>query len=120
VDVLNLGGGFKVARGDLDKATDIRSIAASALQLVANFNSKTGRNLRIEIEPGSFLVANAGVLISEVMDVMSTKRTTHTGARDDGHNFIKLNTGLNDLTRPALYGAQHSLKFFPQDGSVPQ
>jgi diaminopimelate decarboxylase len=56
--------------------------------------------LTAEIEPGSFLVANSGILVAEVIDIMSTKH-----ADNDGHNFIKLNTGLNDLTRPALYGA---------------
>ena len=37
------------------------------------FNERTGRKLRVEIEPGSFLVANAGILIAEVMDLVSTK-----------------------------------------------
>ena len=74
--------------------------------MIADFNKRTGRNLRAEIEPGSFLVANSGVLVSEVMDIMSTKH-----GDNDGYDFIKLNTGLNDLTRPALYGAQHSIKF---------
>ena len=76
------------------------------------FNERTGRKLRVEIEPGSFLVANAGIMIAEVMDLVSTK----TSEEDPkGHNFLKLNTGLNEVTRPALYGAQHSIRFFPAD-----
>ena len=105
-EVLNLGGGFKVARGDLDKTIDPSPMGFEALQMIADFNKRTGRNLRAEIEPGSFLVANSGILVSEVLDIMSTKH-----GDNDGHHFIKLNTGLNDLTRPALYGAQHSIKF---------
>lgn len=108
VEVLNLGGGFKVARGDLDKATDVHALAPHALKMLEDFNKRTGRRIRAEIEPGSFLVANAGILISEVIDVTSTK---HNESDSEGHNFIKLNTGLNELTRPALYGAQHSIKF---------
>ena len=112
VEVLNLGGGFKVARGDLDKQpADVKPLAKEALQMIADFNTRTGRNLRAEIEPGTFLVANVGVLLAEVIDVMSTKHQSSEG----GHNFIKLNTGLNDVTRPSLYGAQHSIKFFTKD-----
>jgi diaminopimelate decarboxylase len=76
--------------------------------MIADFNKRTGRNLTAEIEPGTFLVANAGVLVSEVIDIMSTNKEA------GGYDFIKLNTGLNDVTRPALYGAQHSIKFFTQ------
>jgi diaminopimelate decarboxylase len=105
-EVLNLGGGFKVARGDHDKLVNPHAMGLEALKMIAEFNKRTGRNLRAEIEPGSFLVANSGILVSEVMDMMTTKH-----GDNDGYNFIKLNTGLNDLTRPALYGAQHSIKF---------
>lgn len=73
VEVFNLGGGFKVARGDLDKTTDVVEIGASALKMIADFNTRTGRNIRAEIEPGTFLVGNCGILISEVIDIMSTK-----------------------------------------------
>jgi diaminopimelate decarboxylase len=42
-EVLNLGGGFKVARGDLEKAIDLKPYAAQALEIVRAFNSRTGR-----------------------------------------------------------------------------
>ena len=118
VEILNLGGGFKVARGDSDKIPgDVRDMAKQAIQLVADFNKRTGRNLRVEIEPGSFLVANSGLLLAEVIDVMTTISPKHeTG---EGHNFIKLNTGLNDVTRPALYGAQHSIRFLTTKKETP-
>lgn len=41
--------------------------------MIADFNTRTGRNIRAEIEPGTFLVGNCGILISEVIDIMSTK-----------------------------------------------
>ena len=111
VEVLNLGGGFKVARGDLDnQPADVKPLAKEALQMIADFNKRTARNVRAEIEPGTFLVANVGVLLAEVIDVMSTKHQDNS--EGGGHDFIKLNTGLNDVTRPSLYGAQHSIKFY--------
>lgn len=103
-----------MARGEGDKETNVRELAKQAMQMIEEFNRRTGRQLRAEIEPGSFLVANAGVLLAEVIDITSTKKTQE----DEGHNFLKLNTGLNDLTRPALYGAQHSLRFLPSSSST--
>jgi hypothetical protein len=38
------------------------------------------------------------------MDIVST-RSHESKPNDDGYNFIKLNTGLNDITRPSLYGS---------------
>ena len=78
--------------------------------MIADFNKRTGRNLRAEIEPGTFLVANSGIIVSEVIDIVTTKHGSN-----EGHDFIKVNTGLNDITRPALYGAQHSIKFLSLD-----
>jgi diaminopimelate decarboxylase len=102
VEVFNLGGGFKVARGDLDKATDVGEMAASVLSLVDTWTARTGRSLKLEIEPGTFLVANAGLLVAEVIDKVTTKKSPED---TEGMNFLKLNTGLNEVTRPALYGA---------------
>ena len=93
-----------MARGEHDHETDVKELAAKALKLVEDFNSRTGRNIQVEIEPGTFLVANSGILVSEVMDIVST-RSHEPKPNDDGHNFIKLNTGLNDITRPSLYGS---------------
>ena len=70
------------------------------------FKTKTGRNLKLEIEPGTFLVANSAVLLAEVMDVVTTK--TIDGLQ--GYDFIKVDCGLNDIIRPALYGAQHEIE----------
>jgi len=93
-----------VARGEHDHETDVKELAGKALKLVEDFNSRTGRNIKVEIEPGTFLVANSGILVSEVMDIVST-RSNESKPNDDGYNFIKLNTGLNDITRPSLYGS---------------
>jgi diaminopimelate decarboxylase len=57
--------------------------------------------LHLEVEPGTFLVANAGAVVSTCIDVVDT------GAR--GYKFAKLDTGMIDVTRPALYGAQHPI-----------
>ena len=70
-------------------------------QKLAQFAEETGRQLHLEIEPGTWLVAHAGILVAEVADIVNT------GA--DGHTFLRLDTGMNDITRPGMYGAQHEM-----------
>ncbi|HZP55341.1 MAG TPA: diaminopimelate decarboxylase [Candidatus Saccharimonadales bacterium] len=102
IKILNLGGGYKVARMPDEKEANMAEILEIFDNAVKAFQKRTGRQLSIEIEPGTFLVANGGYLISQVVDVVDTGR--------EGFNFIKLDTGMNDLLRPTLYGAQHSIE----------
>ena len=56
---------------------------------------------RLEIEPGTYLVANAGAVVATCIDVVDTGR--------EGYLFAKLDTGMTEVTRPSLYGAQHPI-----------
>ena len=84
VHILNLGGGFKVARISGEKATDIRVCGEAIKEEFRCFYNETGRKLALEIEPGTFLVANAGAVISKVIDVKAT----------DKYSFIVVNSGM--------------------------
>jgi diaminopimelate decarboxylase len=101
VEILNLGGGFKVGRMPNEKSTNLQVVGAPVKAQFEAFAEETGRKLRLEIEPGTFLVANAGALLSTVQDVVATG--------DSGFNFIKLNSGMTELLRPSIYGAQHPI-----------
>lgn len=58
-----------------------------------------GHGLHLELEPGRFLVAEAGVLLGRVRAV-----------KDAGHNhFVLVDTGFNELMRPAMYGSWHGM-----------
>lgn len=74
------------------------------------FAADTGRELKLEIEPGTYLVAMAGALVSTVQDKVLT-----TG--DSGHTFLKLDAGMTDVLRPSLYGAVHPITVLPGSGS---
>lgn len=97
IETVDLGGGFKIERGDGDHATDITLLGKQLKEIIAATEAESGRKFKIEIEPGTFLAGNTGILVTQVMDIVSTGK--------DGHKFIKLNTGLNDIARPSLYGA---------------
>jgi diaminopimelate decarboxylase len=106
VTVLNLGGGFKVGRMAHEKTTDLGEVGAPILQKFRALEAETGRALRLEIEPGTFLLANSCSLVSSVQDVV------HTGKA--GYHFLKLDTGMTEICRPALYAAQHPIIVLPR------
>lgn len=103
---LNLGGGYKVARVPGETATDLQTCGAPVKAAFEGFQQRTGRKLTLEIEPGTYLVANAGALLASVNDVVSTG--------ENGRNFIKLNCGMTEILRPSLYAAQHPIIIYPQ------
>ncbi len=99
---LSLGGGFKVARMQADTSANLEEIGA-ALQpsLAAFLDARDAEDFQLEIEPGSFLVANAGAILCEIVDIVDTG--------PDGYTFLKIDAGMTELIRPAMYGAQHPL-----------
>ena len=101
VTIVNLGGGFKVARMATEHATDLAEVSQVIAELIKQFAHVTGRKLHLEIEPGTYLVANAGSLLSRIIDKVSTGPA--------GYEFIKLDTGLTEIMRPSLYAAQHPI-----------
>lgn len=100
---VNLGGGFKVARMPGEKESDLDLAAREAHALLRGIAERTGRELHLEVEPGTWLTANAGVVVGSVHDVVGT------GAQ--GHTFVKTDVGMAEILRPSLYGAQHPIRF---------
>ena len=94
VRTLNVGGGLGVpdrpgaAPVDLDSLNDVLNEAAARHP-----------QYTLWMEPGRYLVAEAGVLLAQV---------TQTKAKGPVH-YIGLDTGMNSLIRPALYGAYHEI-----------
>ncbi len=101
VATVNLGGGFKVGRMPEEPSVDLADVGAHVRREIEDFHARDGRALHLEIEPGTFLVANAGVIVASCVDVVDT------GA--EGYIFAKLDAGMPEITRPSLYGAQHPI-----------
>ncbi len=68
-----------------------------------------GHAVELEIEPGRYLVAESGVLVSEV------RATKHQGTQ----HFVLVDAGFSDLMRPAMYGSHHGMEIIHADGTVP-
>ena len=68
---------------------------------------KFGHKISLEIEPGRYLVAESGYLVTEIRAVKQMGSNT----------FYLLDAGFNNLARPILYGAYHPMSVCPASGS---
>ena len=68
-----------------------------------------GHPVKLEIEPGRYLVAESGVLVSEV----------RACKRQGSQHFVLVDAGFSDLMRPSMYGSHHGMEIIHADGSVP-
>jgi diaminopimelate decarboxylase/aspartate kinase len=94
VSIINMGGGYGITENPHEKGLDIKLLDNS----INAFKQKYPQ-LKFWMEPGRYLVANAGVLLAKVT------QTKVKGAS----GYIGLETGMNSLIRPALYGAWHNI-----------
>ncbi len=113
VHTLDLGGGFKVGRMASEVSTDLQSVGAPVKEAFEKLFEETGRKIKLEIEPGTFLVANSAALLCTAQDVIST-------GGPDGMNFIKLDAGMTEILRPSLYAAQHPIVVIPEEDDEKQ
>jgi len=111
VRTLDLGGGYKIGRMNGEKSTDLQEIGHPVKVAFQQFADETGRQIHLEIEPGTFLAANACTILSSIQDA------TDTGP--DGYRFLKLDTGMTEVLRPSLYGAQHPIITIPENPDAP-
>ncbi len=92
-------------RPEVDTARYFRLWDAARRELAAEL----GHPVRLEIEPGRFLVANSGVL----------HRRGPRGQKPVGSNYFVLSdAGFNDLMRPAMYGSNHRVSVLGADGGL--
>jgi diaminopimelate decarboxylase len=93
LETIDIGGGLGVDY-DGSGVPQAQELAARVLPELA------GLSLTVLLEPGRSLVARAGALLTRVLDVK----------RNRGRTFVVVDAGMNDLLRPALYGAYHRIE----------
>ncbi len=99
VQFLDFGSGFKVPYRKGDAALNIEELGVKVSEILSDYSRKKNRSLELWLEPGKFLVSEAGWLLARCTVVKPTPART----------FIGLNTGLNHLIRPMMYGAYHHI-----------
>ena len=94
VTIVNLGGGLGVAQKPGEPQLNLSVINEGLLPL-----KQANPNLIFWWEPGRYLVAESGILLSRVTQVKQKAQRF----------FVGMDTGMNSLIRPALYGAYHHI-----------
>jgi len=92
VDAYDMGGGFGI-RGLFEDPLPLDELAAGMSELLRP------RNMSLMIEPGRYLVGNAGILVTRVLHQKS----------GPSRDFVIVDAAMNDLIRPALYSAEHEV-----------
>lgn len=96
---IDFGGGFKVAYKEGDTVTNVYDLGLKLGKAFKEFYLSYGRKLELWIEPGKYLVSDAGTLMTKTNVVKSTPSVT----------FVGVNSGLNQLIRPMMYDAYHEI-----------
>ena len=94
IAILNIGGGLGVASRADDPPLDLAELASALAEVKAAYPQYA-----LWMEPGRYLVAEAGVLLSRLTQVK------HKG----GVHFVGVDAGMHNLLRPALYDAWHPI-----------
>lgn len=97
---VDFGGGLGVPYRPEENALAIKELGQKMSDCFRDFCQKYGRALTLDIEPGRYLVAEAGSLLTRVNTV---KRNP------DGRVFVGVDSGFNHLIRPAMYGSFHPI-----------
>ncbi len=107
ITTISAGGGLPIpyrpeqSYVDLDKYYQLWNASRNRLQ------DKFGHAIQLEIEPGRYLVAESGFLVSEIRAIKQMGDNT----------FYLLDAGFNDLARPILYGAYHPISICHRHGA---
>ncbi|MBG0697734.1 diaminopimelate decarboxylase [Enterobacter roggenkampii] len=106
LEAISAGGGLSIPYREGEEAIDTDHYyglwSAARDQIAAHL----GHAVKLEIEPGRFLVAEAAVLVSQVRSVKEM------GSR----HFVLIDAGFNDLMRPSMYGSYHHITALAADG----
>ena len=92
-EFIDLGGGMGISYDDNSKKLNYKKYNIAIKRFLKNHKSK------IIFDPGRSIVGNIGILISKIIYIKETEKK----------NFIILDAAMNDLMRPALYGANHKI-----------
>lgn len=104
---VDLGGGLGIPFSDGQAVMSADGLARALKPIWDEEVARLGYEPELWVEPGRFLVAQAGVLVARVNSVKTTPVKT----------FVNVDAGFNTLLRPALYGAEHRVRVVGREGA---
>ncbi len=105
---VSAGGGIPIPYRSDDEAVDLEAYYRHWDTHRKRIEQHVGHQVTLEIEPGRYLVAESGYLVTEIRAVKRTGNNT----------FYLVDAGFNNLARPVMYGAYHPMSVAPRDGDT--
>jgi len=105
---ISAGGGLPIVYSESDSYVDLNEYFRLWDQTRKRLEERAGHEIRLEIEPGRYVVAESGYLVAEIRAVKRQAENT----------FYLVDAGFNNLARPILYGAYHPISIVPLDGNT--
>jgi diaminopimelate decarboxylase len=105
---ISVGGGLPVPYREDEFYVDLVSYFDLCDAMRTRVQERFGHPLSLEIEPGRYLTAESGYLVTEIRAIKKMGPNT----------FYLVDAGFNDLARPILYGAYHPISIVPSDGDL--
>jgi diaminopimelate decarboxylase len=106
LQAISAGGGLSIPYRVGEEAIDTQHYYGLWNGARERIAAHLGHAVKLEIEPGRFLVAESGVLVSQVRAVKAM------GSR----HFVLVDAGFSDLMRPSMYGSYHHISLLPVEG----
>lgn len=100
LEVIDLGGGFKVPYEPGDEGTDIPLLGKKVREAFLAYGKQHNKKIQVWFEPGKFLVSEAGYFVTRV-NVLK---------QSGDIRFAGVDSGLNHLIRPMFYGSYHHIE----------
>ena len=97
-DYISIGGGFGIPYHENESTLDIETVFSDLGEIFKSYFGDGKHTPALWIEPGKYLVGDAGILLSKV-----------TGIKKSYITYIGLDSGMETLMRPALYNAYHRI-----------
>ena len=100
LEFIDFGSGFKVSYHEKDNETDIEELGYKLSYRFNKFCKEYGKDLSLYIEPGKYLVSEAGYFLTKVNSIKQTTSTV----------FACIDSGFNHFPRPMMYNAYHEIE----------
>jgi len=104
-EFINIGGGIGIPYRPEDNAFDLEALASKATGLFEKFGESEGYQPRLLMECGRYITGPYGVLVTQVLNVMSKYR-----------DYVGVDACMSSLMRPGMYDAYHHITAVGQDG----
>ncbi|MCX7821693.1 MAG: diaminopimelate decarboxylase [Brevinematales bacterium] len=99
LEFIDIGGGIGIPYRDNEEEFNIEKFGNDITERMNNFSKEYGKNIKLMLEPGRYIVAEAGILLTTVYDIKETPL----------YKFVGVDSGFNLLIRPLAYGSFHKI-----------